>query len=696
MAKHKKKSGSIAPPAPPESGLKLKILKTIKSPWTILVLLMLLGLGFRLATTRFTPLLYPDSLEYLSLAKEIQSGAFFHADYNLDQGFLRSRRLPPLYSAMLACFPGLTDSGEYIGGLISILFSLATFFPAFWLGRRLHSTAAGLVAAGLMSFQWFILRYASPVLTEAAFTFWFTLALALGFQAVDRKTPRSFALAGLVSSLAYLTRDVGLTLVFLIGAFAGLRLCLYDRLPWRRLLPLLGALLAVFALVCFPYWLLIRAHTGRWGLTVQMGNEAITDHILKFGGNRADRDRLPGLEEGTESLESETGLGSPALHKNLPALAFKVLSLSGDYTRQYFKSTGLFLSLFLLAALGWAGVRIIRRPRSPAAIEELYFWVWIVHLVALYALLTPYMVDERYMYPIMIPGMVAVGVVVARLAQGLARRLTRAAAWAAPVASIVFLVLAFGTLWPDPGNGTGLRFHYLRMSNQTLARKYASGYKEAAEQIKARGLVPPGKMIISRKPFVAYYLEGQFALLPKTLEETQALIADGKADYLAVDSFTLMSTRQLLRPLAFPDAPHSPWPVVYNQSFPQYRRTITIYDLKSKNPQAGCASPQSAPVERLAAARNYLSQGQIYAGLCEARAVLESDPRNLAARFLVMDAYRRYLEVSGDSWVFTELAPTMHDYLEVNPSDQTVKAELAQVMEHLEQIGPRTYIEKQR
>ena len=425
MAKPKKKPGSAASPAPPESGLKLKIFQPLKSPWAILFLLMLLGLGFRLATTRFTPLLYPDSLEYLSLAKEIQSGAFFHADYNLDQGFLRSRRLPPLYSTLLAGFPGLTDSGEYLGGLLSILFSLATFIPAFWLGRRLHSSAAGLVAAGLMSFQWFILRYASPVLTEATFTFFFTLALALGFQAMDRKTPRAFALAGLISSLAYLTRDVGITLVFLIGFFAALRLRLYDHLPWRRLLPLLGVLLAAFALVCFPYWLLIRAHTGRWGLTVQVGNEAITDHILKFGGNRYDRDRLPGLEEGTERfgdtipMVSPSGPGMPALHKSLPALAFKVLSLSGDYAIQYFKNSGLFLSLFLLVALGGAGVRMLRGIWGhhsdgvpfPAALEELYLWVWILHLVALYALLTPYMVDERYMYPIMIPGMVAVGIV---------------------------------------------------------------------------------------------------------------------------------------------------------------------------------------------------------------------------------------------------------------------------------------------
>ena len=696
MAKPKKKPASSRAPAPPASSRKLGMPSGWKNPWVLLVFLMLAGLGLRLATTRFTPLLYPDSLEYLSLAKEIQSGTFFHADYDLDQGFLRSRRLPPLYSALLALFPGLSNSGEYFGGLLSIFFSLATFIPAFWLGRRLYSTAAGLIAAGLMTFQWFILRYASPVLTEAAFTFFFTLALALGFRAMDRKTPRAFALAGLVSCLAYLTRDVGITLVFLIAVFAGLRLRLYDRLPWRQLGLLLAVLLAAFVLGSAPYWLDIRARTGLWGLTVQVGRQSITDHILQFGGNRTDRDSLPGMEERTESLESKTSTGTPALHESLPALAYKVLSLSRDYAFQYFKNAGLVLSLSLLLALGWTCVRMLRRPQTLEALDQLFFWVWILHFLALYALLTPYMVDERYMYPIMIPGVVAVGGVVARLGQELARRWKSAAAWAAPALAVAFLALTFVTLWPDSGDGTGLHYHYLRMSTKTLDQKYASGYKETAQEVQARGLVPPGKTILSRKPFAAYYLDGRFELLPKTLEETQELVAASQADYLVVDTFTMMMIRQLLKPLAFPDDPHSPWPVLYSQTFPEYRRIITIYDLKPANPKADCSSAQLAPEQRLAAAQSALTQGQIYACLCQVRTVLAGDPQTLTAHLLEMEAFRQYYLVSGDTWVLTRLIPAMQDYLQVNPSDEAIQNQLEQVLSHFDQIGPRTSIEKPR
>ena len=696
MAKHKRKPSGAAVAAPADSPAPSKFVSQLKSPWVLLALLILLGLGFRLATTRFTPLLYPDSLEYLSLAKEIQSGAFFHADYNLDQGFLRSRRLPPLYSTLLAAFPGLSDYGEYLGGLLSILFSLATFVPAFWLGRRLDSTAAGLIAAALMTFQWFILRYASPVLTEAAFTFFFTLALALGYRAMDRKTLSAFALAGLCSSLAYLTRDVGIILVFIIAPFAVVRLRWFEHLPWPRISALVGVLLAAFALVSFPDWLCIRAHTGHWGLTVQVGEQSLAEHILKFGGNRGDRDRLPGLEEGTETLEPESAPGAPALHANLPALAYKVVSLSADYASQYLKDSGLVLSLFLLLALGWDFRRMLLRPQTRDALDELFFWTWILHFLALYALLTPYMVDERYIYPLMIPGMVAVGVAVARLARWLIRRRPQTSAWAMPATALAFLVLTFISLWPDPGNQTGLHVHYLRMSTRTLDIKYASGYREAAREILARGLVTPGKIIMGRKPFAAYYLQGKFELLPKTLDETTALAAAGRADYLAEDSFTLMMTRPLLKPLGFPDTPHSPWPVLYSRAFPEYNRIITLYDLRPASPNPGCATPEMAPEQRLAAAGNALRQGEIYACLCQAKTVLETDPKNPVARSLVMDAYRQYYLVSLDTWVLTRLLPAMQDYLEVKPDDQVIRSQLEKILEHLKQVAPGTFVEKNR
>src|SRR4030067_633766 len=117
MAKKKGKAKSTPAAAqvvPAERRFRLPAF--LKSPWLALSLLVLIGFGFRFAAPLFAPLLSPDSLQSLSLAKEIQSGKFFSADYDLDQGFLSSRRLPPLYPFLLALFPGLSDYREYPRG----------------------------------------------------------------------------------------------------------------------------------------------------------------------------------------------------------------------------------------------------------------------------------------------------------------------------------------------------------------------------------------------------------------------------------------------------------------------------------------------------------------------------------------------------------------------------------------------------
>ena len=690
MAKKKKKI-KPAPDSPAPTLAKLKIPARWKSPWVALALIIAIGFGFRISTTLFTPLLYPDSVQYLYLAQEIQNGSFFHADYNLDQGFLHSRRLPPLYPFLLALAPGLTNYGEYIGAWISILFSLATFLPAFWLGRRLDSPAAGLLAAGLITFPWFILRYASPVLTEGTFTFFFTLALVMGYRAMDRKTAGAFALTGALSSLAYLTRDVGITTVFVTGFFAAVRLALLDRIPWRRLGLFLAVLFAAFSLCSFPYWLHLRVHTGHWGLSSQVGNRTLGEYIMLYGGSRLDRDRLPGREEGTDSLEEATRTGEPAEPslKSLPALAFKVLALSGDYAAAFKKNFGWFLCSILLLSLASSLVGMFRRAPTRPTVDELYFWVWILHFLALYALLTPYMVDERYLYPLTAPAALAGALGVVRWARWVAGRWFANSPRVIPLASGLVIVTAFVTLWPD------FKIHYLRMSPKTLELKYASGYRKAARFVREHGLIPPGKTIMARKPFVAYYLRGQFELLPKTLEEAEQAAVRDKADYLAVDTFTLAMTRPLLLPLAYPDQPVPGVRVIYNQVFPEYRRVITFYDLKPSGPEPSCNSEHRTAAQHLRAASLYLEQGRIYEGLGEARKVLAQNPEDVTARGLVMDAYQQYYLNSPSGPIPLSLfIPTIKDYLEVNPNDKRVKQVYEKMMSMVKEIAPGVYVEK--
>lgn len=692
MTKAKKK-----PQPPPAKSVRrsarLQIPAWWKSPWVILGLLVAVGFGFRFSTTLFTPLVYPDSVQYLSLAQEIHNGSFFRAGYNLDEGLLHSRRLPLLYPFLLALFPGLINYGEYIGGWISLLFSLATFVPVFLLGRRLDSPAGGLLAAALFTFPWFILRYASPVLTEATFTFFFTLALVMGYRAMDQKHAGAFALAGVVSGLAYLTREVGITLVVLTAGFSFLRLKFHERLTGRRVLILLTALFVGFSLCSLPYWLHIRLRTGRFSLSSQIGQHSLSEYIMRYGGSRIDRDRIPGTEEGTDSLDENASPEAPPEWSLtlLPALALKILKLSSNYAAAFIKAFGWFLSaLTALTLLGFL-VSLFRRPYSLLQLEEAYFWVWSFHLLFLYALLTPYMVDERYLYPLTAPAVAAGGIGVMRLARKLATRRPARGAGLVPFVSALVVLAAFISQWPD------MKTHYQRMSPATLKFKYSSGYKEAARFLRERQAVPPGKTILARKPFAAYYLQGRFLLLPKTVEELNEILRRDEADYLAVDTFTLSLTRPLLLPLAYPDQPPKRLRVIYNQAFPEFRRVITIYDLNPSGPEPDCTREHHTPEQHLQAAAIYLEQGQIYNCLREARLVLEQNPQEVTARRLVMEAYRRYyLNSPSGPTPLSAFIARLQEYLQVNPSDQKARQEYEKIMHLVKEISPGVYVDISR
>jgi 4-amino-4-deoxy-L-arabinose transferase-like glycosyltransferase len=98
------------------------------------------------------------------------------------------------------------DFAPYV--VIPLLGALAVF-SAFVLGRRLHSAAAGLVAAVLLATSpIFLFEVAQPMSDVAAATWWIA-ALALA----SRGTLSGAVAAGLAAGLAFLTRPVALPLL---------------------------------------------------------------------------------------------------------------------------------------------------------------------------------------------------------------------------------------------------------------------------------------------------------------------------------------------------------------------------------------------------------------------------------------------------------------------------------------------------
>ncbi|HUT55859.1 MAG TPA: glycosyltransferase family 39 protein [bacterium] len=750
----------------PATGSGLDLFRRLPSWWPV-PLFMLIGLYFRLSTTLWEPLIYPDSMQYMHQAREIRSGVFFEKDYDLDQGFIKSRRVPPLYSFLLAPFAKTQADMEKVGIITSLLLSSLTFIPLYWTVLMIFSRRAALIACAIFSFQAFVLFFASPILTEAAFTFIFACVIAASTRALIRPGLAAFALCGVLSALLYLTRDVGLTAPPLIAGAALIKFRAIDRLAWKKTAVLVAVLLGSFLLVSSPYFIHIRLRTGHFGLSAQMSNTSITRQIQLEGGDRYERDRMRGVEPALVGPGEARGIGG--IIKISPLLIRKVFRNMGEYGLSGGQRFTPFLLAFMLAGC-WGLVHEYRSGRDRRKLF-LAVWVtaWILAFWVLYSLVTPYMVDERYMYPLTFPAAMLAASGMAWAADAFPRALRKPdgeplatglftalalvllcvfyvrelpallypdsfeafggiyparADWAAmfPLAGaavlttlalapsirlmlgsdiskgamkqlvsvlIVFLAVvgAAAMILSRPGAGfmrslpglllfgTGLGLmadlamarwerwnaywpaflsalivaaaffaqvpDYLdiraRRSPATLSNKYSSGHKEAAMDIKARGLIPPGKIICERKPFMTYYLDGKLYLgpdhepIPKSIPEVEDLVASGAIDYLVADSFTFKALRPYLTGLAFSIRPLQGASVIYSRYFPQYDRIITVYDChKPETELAGRGSAQ----EHLDAARAYIQQGNMVFAYRELDQALEMEPLNKEVLFL--------------------------------------------------------------
>ncbi len=716
--KKKKKKTTVAPGEAPPSKLQAPpkpppeekpregraALAYVLSPWLLLAVLMAIGFGFRYSNTIITPLIYPDSLQYMSLADEIKSGEIFSRDYNLDEGFLRSRRVPPLYSTLLAVFSFIPVEAEVLGVAISTIFGLLTFVLIFRLGRTIDSDAMGLCAAAIFTFQWFGLRYATPLLTEATFTFLYILILVLSLHVFARPRPRLLALLGFLCSICYMTRDLGITCVFW-SVIAGVIYWRWiepqgerPRPPARLLLSRAGIIIGVFLVVSFPYFLHIRVHTGHWGLTPQMGREKLSGQIMQFGGSRIDRDRV--TEDLVEDGEPQEEAYFEGGDSGILVIPKKLVVLFKDYLFQFLSKSGWFLSIFFFLGIILTLVYLLRSKNRAAFFREAYVLIWVFQLIGLYALVTPYMVDERYIYPIMPLGMLVAAGGMVRLGREISDPLSgmgqQQAARAVSILTPVLLVLiAFIALYPS------YKVFHRKMSKYTgMPNKYAAGHKEVARELINQGLVRPGKTIMSRKPFMAYYLKGEPELLPKTFPELLDAIEQKKMDYIVADSFVFHALRPLLFPLAFgiqpdPDAEvvdlgpkgllikqfkvtHSPPPntkIIMSRYFPEYFRVITIYEVNPEPVEPG--TPSGTARDRLAAARARLSEGDLCLALEESRKALLLDPQSEEAYRYIILIYGKFYTLAPRAYFLDPITSAAYSLLDINPWSEIAKEALS-------------------
>lgn len=158
--------------------------------------------------------------------------------------------------------------------LVSLIASLLLLLPTYHLGRLLLGRAAGFGGSLLFQFWPVTAHHLSDGISEPLFLLLAVTALCLAASAVVARCPWRFALCGLFTGLAYLTRPEGiLVLPAATLVLAALQLRPTSRVPWRRFAAC-GACLLLATLLSGSVYV---AATGR--ITNKISARAVIDFV---------------------------------------------------------------------------------------------------------------------------------------------------------------------------------------------------------------------------------------------------------------------------------------------------------------------------------------------------------------------------------------------------------------------------------
>jgi hypothetical protein len=250
----------------------------------VLAVLVVVAFGVRLACLLYalnTPgYVWEDPDRYRFQARRLVAPDGWRWSFGAVTYVINGQRhaLPPLYSVFLSVFllfPGFPRSAQVAQVVLGALATL----PVFFLGRRIHSVTAGLVAATAYALWMPGILNVWSTSQETLYIPILLSCFVLLLRAIDRDAgPLAFALAGVMFSAAALTRSM--PLFFMLPAACTHVLLARDRrrAGWQG-----AALLAGFLLVIVPYTIGLSRYFGQ--LTIVDTHGSI--HVNAPAGQRA-------------------------------------------------------------------------------------------------------------------------------------------------------------------------------------------------------------------------------------------------------------------------------------------------------------------------------------------------------------------------------------------------------------------------
>jgi 4-amino-4-deoxy-L-arabinose transferase-like glycosyltransferase len=274
---------------------------------TWLVVILVVGLALRtaylLSVTSNPHFTWIDPDSYMEDARELAGNGngwrwTFEAVEHSVEG--RHYALPPLYPVFLSLFalfpffPLTAQFGQVVLATLAIVF-------VFELGRQIHFSRAGLIAAGVYALWLPNIIAVWSTMQEALYVPLVLLAFVLLTRGVNKETGwLLFGLSGLVFGLSALTRSMPMYFMIPVSV-----------LHWatarnrKHALLQVGALVVGFALVTIPYSVALSLHLGEATFIENHGGLRI---VAQYGGASGHR---PGGLVDTAFILGEAFVDSP-------------------------------------------------------------------------------------------------------------------------------------------------------------------------------------------------------------------------------------------------------------------------------------------------------------------------------------------------------------------------------------------------
>jgi 4-amino-4-deoxy-L-arabinose transferase-like glycosyltransferase len=203
-----------------------------------------------------------DERSYYSIALNLLNGRGY-SQSRPDQPPEPTAYRPPLFPSLLAMMFWISGPSFENGLRVNQALIVLLIPVSFWLGKSLHNTRCGLIAATMVALWPHGFYFGSFVLTEPLFTVLQAVTFGLLLRSVTAPAPKWAAMAGIAAAATVLTRPSFAVVVILLGLWF-LVLSKGHR-SWR----LVGVFWATVALVISP-WVFrnyLAMDTLIWGTT---------------------------------------------------------------------------------------------------------------------------------------------------------------------------------------------------------------------------------------------------------------------------------------------------------------------------------------------------------------------------------------------------------------------------------------------